>query len=234
MDYDEICFYDNLLVSWFDSLPSFLRMTDPNASDLQDARLVLKWRYQNTRFLLYRPVLLDTVVRQVPLERMTPNEKMLVSRCRNIATESIVSIQTEWRPTKICCWNSVWFLFQACLIPLMALAVESTDTSEYQRWYHQVQIGISLCEDMSQFSPVGQRTKKFLEKLFMAVINSANSNPQYQLNPDGQISLDTIMGFFNGPSEWDNLDGSSMLAQFGQECTSYIDGPVFLQSYQSF
>lgn len=234
MDYDEICFFDNLLISWFENLPSFLRLPDPNAADLQDARLVLKWRYQNIRFLLYRPVLLDTVIRQVSFENMNANEKLLASKCREIAAESIVSIQTEWRPTKICCWNSIWFLFQACLIPLMALSVEPTESADYQHWYHQVQVGIAVCAEMSQFNPVGQRTTNFLEKLFTAVINNKSSNSQYAFNNEAQISLDTIMGFLNGPAEWDNLDKSSLLAQFEHAGTSYIDDPSFLHSYQPY
>ncbi|KAJ6144345.1 hypothetical protein N7470_008240 [Penicillium chermesinum] len=234
LDYDEICYFDNLLISWFKALPSFLRMPDPNAADLQDARLVLKWRYQNIRFLLYRPVLLDTVIRKVPFDSLTALEKLLVSKCREIAAESIVSIQTEWRPTKICCWNSLWFLFQACLIPLMALAVEPTESPGYQSWYHQVQLGIAVCDEMSQFSPVGSRTKNFLEKLFVAVIESTSSQSQYHINAEGQMSWDAIMGFLNGPAEWDHADGNTFFAQLDQAGASYIDDPVFLHSYQPY
>lgn len=151
------------------NIPAF-RFDDSSAT-VEDARLVLKWRYQNIRFLLHRPILLDTVMRKVSLESLPTTDQIIVSKCRDIAADSIFGIQAEWRPTKICCWNAVWFLFQACLIPLMSLAVEPTDHCEYQSWYNQVQIAIAVCENMSQLSPVGRKTKEFLERLFLAVVN---------------------------------------------------------------
>lgn len=221
----ELQFYDDMLVSWFEGLPSFLRSSDPSAPDLEDARLVLKWRYQNIRLLLHRPIILDTVIRKTQTRYLSPSEQAIVTKCRDIAADSIFSIQTEWRPTKICGWNAVWFLFQACLIPLMALTVESPENSEYQSWSDQVQTGITVCNDMSQLSPVGQKTKAFLEQLFLTVVNVSPA----PVHLDAQPHLDSIMGLFDGG--WDCFNENDLFSQPDYSGLSYLDDQLLSQSY---
>jgi hypothetical protein len=231
LDDSEIQFYDDMLLSWFETLPPFLRLPDPNVPDFQDARVVLKWRYQNIRFLLHRPLVLDTVIQKTPLHCLPTNEQAIVSRCRNIAAESILSIQAEWRPNKICCWNAMWFMFQACLVPLMALALEPTDHPEYPNWCDQVQIGIATCEEMSKFSPVGQRTKACLEQIFMAAIKGSPPTFRYE-HISTQPPLDTIMGIF--ANDWDHLNGDEILSQFTTPASSYIDDQFLHAQYQPY
>ncbi|OKP13740.1 Lactose regulatory protein LAC9 [Penicillium subrubescens] len=229
LDDSEIQFYDDMLLSWFETLPPFLRLPDPNVPDFQDARVVLKWRYQNIRFLLHRPLVLDTVIRKTPLHCLSTNEQAIVSRCRNIAAESILSIQEEWRPNKICCWNAMWFMFQACLVTLMALAIEPTDHPEYPNWCNQVQIGIVTCEEMSKFSPVGQKTKVCLEQMFMAAIKGSPPTFRYE-HISTQPPLDTIMGIF--ANDWDHLNGDAIFSQFTTPASSYIDDQILHMQYQ--
>ncbi|KAJ5678794.1 hypothetical protein N7462_007038 [Penicillium macrosclerotiorum] len=231
LSHDELQFYDKMLVSWFETLPSFLKSSGASALDLQDARLVLKWRYQNIRFLLHRPLLLDTVIRKTPFFCLSSNEKAIVSRCREIAAESISSIQTEWRPNKICCWNAIWFIFQACLIPLMALAVESTEHTQYRSWCHQVEVAITVCDEMSRFSPVGQRTKIFLQKLYFAVAEDAMQTSMSFGATEAPPSLDTIMGIFAG--DWESSNGG-FFPQLNPSCISDMDDQFLLAQYQSY
>ncbi|KAJ5139684.1 hypothetical protein N7448_003092 [Penicillium atrosanguineum] len=229
LEYEEIQFFDETLVDWFQSLPPFLRSNDFNAPSLQDARLVLKWRYQNIRFLLHRPLLLDTVIRRAPLQSLPTKDQIIISKCRNIAADSIFSIQAEWRPTKLCCWNAVFFLFQACLIPLLALTVESSDHCEYQSWYSQVQIGISLCGTMSQLSPIGQKTEAFLEQLFFTVINTPSSMSHYLVSTTLQPPAETLMGLF--ADDWDYFNETNAFAQLDCSDISCFE-PQFLPQHQ--
>lgn len=225
---DELRHYDEMLLTWFESLPPFLHSVNICPPDLQDARVVLKWRYHNIRFLLHRPILLDTVIRIIPMNHLALNERVAVSKCRDIAMETIFSIQAEWRPNKICCWNAVWFLFQACLIPLMAIAVESEDHEDYQNWCNQVQTGIDACEEMSQFSPVGQKTKTVLMQIFMAVVNNSTVNSKHEVDAEAQPPIDTVMGLFAG--DWDQLNGYNVFGQINTVGNPYLDDQ-FLEQY---
>lgn len=221
-----------MLLSWYQGLPPFLRSPNSSAPELEDARLVLKWRYQNIRFLLHRPTVLDAVIQKARFGSLPDTDKTIVSRCRDIAADSIFSIQAEWRPTKICCWNAVWFLFQACLIPLMALAVESTDHSDYQNWCNQLRVGIAVCGDMSQLSPAGQKTKALLEQLFLAVVSVPSECEQDPAHVEVQPQLDTLMGFFTGEGDYPSeLDAFSLFDYAG---LSYFDDQFLPQTYQSY
>lgn len=165
LDWKEIGAYDKMLVDWYQQLPPFMRSPNPCPSSLQVVRAVFNWRYQNIRILLHRAVVLDATIRQIPFASLEAEEQKVVAQCRKLAAESIQSIKNEWRPTKMSGWNAVWFLFQACLIPLMALATESPEDPSFATWRAEVQTGISLCESMAMWSLVGKKTKGVLERL---------------------------------------------------------------------
>ena len=115
---DELQSYDNLLGSWFGSLPPFWRCPGPGACDVHSTRLILQWRYLNIRHHLFRPILLDAVIRKSRTEILLSNEQAAIAKCRDIAAESIFSIQAEWLPNIVCCWSAVWFFISSMLRPL--------------------------------------------------------------------------------------------------------------------
>jgi hypothetical protein len=45
----------------------------------------------------------------------------MVKKCRSIASEIISSIQREWFPIQQAVRNSIWFMFNACMVPLLSL-----------------------------------------------------------------------------------------------------------------
>ncbi|PVH77333.1 hypothetical protein DL98DRAFT_517423 [Cadophora sp. DSE1049] len=155
LTFKEISILDQTLVSWYEALPPFMKSPNSCPPELHDVRNILKWRYLNMRMISHRAVVLDTTGRQLPFNNLGSEEQDVVRQCRNIAAESIFAIQVEWRPNKMCGWNAVWFLFQACLVPLMALAVESEQHEEYMKWQEQVVLVIELCDMMNRWSLVG-------------------------------------------------------------------------------
>ena len=118
------------------------------------------------RILLYRAVVLDVTARRISLSNLGVDEQRIVKKCREIACESILTMEAQWCPNKISGWNAVWLLFQACLVPLMALAVEPVESEEYQEWKTRVRTGISLCEEIGSWSLDGRKIKSVLEQLF--------------------------------------------------------------------
>ncbi|KAJ9133856.1 Fungal specific transcription factor domain-containing protein [Pleurostoma richardsiae] len=161
----EIAAYDKMLVDWYRQLPAYMQPPNPCPASLQVVRAVFTWRYQNIRILLHRAVVLDATIRQILFAGLEAEEQKVVAQCRQLAAESILSIKSEWRPTKMSGWNGVWFLFQACLVPLMALATEAPEDPDSPNWRAQVQTGIALCNDMAPWSLVGGKTKAVLEQL---------------------------------------------------------------------
>ena len=206
LDSGETSSFDDMLLDWFNGLPSFMRSSNPCPSTLQDMRAILAWRLQNMRILIHRAVVLDATARQIPLLNLGLDEQKVVKKCRELAAESILSIKSQWRPNKISGWNAVWFLFQACLVPLMALAVEPDNSAEYQDWQGLVRTGINLCEDMERWSLVGRKTKSVLEKLFEGTqISSSPLSTQDQFVSLRQEPFSLKESFFGG--EWNDVVG---------------------------
>lgn len=158
------------------------------------------------RILIHRAVVLDTTARQVPLSNLGLDEQRMVKKCRELAAESILNIKSQWRPNKISGWNAVWFLFQACLVPLMALAIEPADSEGYQEWQGLVRTGIILCEKMERWSLVGRKTKSVLENLFEGTQMIAATLPtEDHFVGLGQELFNWKESFFGG--EWNDVLG---------------------------
>lgn len=212
--FKEIAILDKMLVSWCDSLPPFMKPPNPCPPELHDVRTILSWRYLNMRIILHRAVILDTTERQIPFFSLGAEEQDAVNKCRDIAAESIYSISLEWRRTKMSGWNAVWFLFQAVLIPLMALAVDPDEHEDYHKWQEQVVLVIRLCGEMDSWSLVGRKTQDAVQRLYDAtqrpgsLMPPSDQPPPYEI--DQMFMRDNLFG-----GMWNDLIGDECHAGFG-------------------
>jgi len=163
---------------------------------------VSTWRYLNMRILLHRTVVLSTTERRIPFARLDPEERIAVQRCRDLAEEAILNIRAEMRPNRMSGWQGVWFLFQAALIPLMALAVEDERDPQYAKWSELVVLAIQLCEEMEPWSLVGKKLKELLQRLF-----EATKRPAMTLSPASQSTL----------AQANHLDAAGQLMRLGAD-----------------
>ncbi|KAF7545843.1 hypothetical protein G7Z17_g8858 [Cylindrodendrum hubeiense] len=105
------------LINWYNNLPWLLRSNDPCAEPLYLSRCVMKWRYQNLRMLLHRPILLSMATNGAN-SHAGENEIAAVETCRELAKATIDEISREWARNQMSGWNAVWFLYQAVMVPL--------------------------------------------------------------------------------------------------------------------
>lgn len=88
---------------------------------LKTPRAIMHWRYQNLRMLMHRPYLLATTLRRASNAALSQEEKMAVSRCRAMASQTIADINTNCADSPIAGWTGVWLMFQAVMVPLVSL-----------------------------------------------------------------------------------------------------------------
>lgn len=158
---------DNQLVSWHDNLPWILKSTEPCAESIHTARSVMKWRYQNIRIVLYRPVLLNLANRGNE-SSPTQEELAAVAKCRAIAKQSIEDIAREWTPNQMLGWNGVWFMYQASMIPLVSMFWESWNPQLVRDCQNQIEIVLEAFEGMSDWSLAARRSREVLVKMYEA------------------------------------------------------------------
>lgn len=170
---------DARLVHWHQSLPYLLRETTETCPEaLSIARCVMKWRYQNLRLVLHRPVLLNIANRSSSSrsangERKSsytpsPEELAAIEACRGIAKETIEDIYKEWSPNQMIGWNAVWFLYQASMVPLISLFWENWNTAKVLEWQNQLEKVLDLFASMAEWSLAARRSLEVVSKMYEA------------------------------------------------------------------
>ena len=88
---------------------------------LRTARLMMHFRYQNLRMLLYRPALLSVTLQRIIPERVSVEDQTAIQKCRTLAAQAIVDINTLCEEEPIATWNGVELMYQAAMVPLVSL-----------------------------------------------------------------------------------------------------------------
>lgn len=178
---------DAQLVEWSDKLPWVLRSTDPCPEALYTARCVLKWRYQNMRIVLHRPVLLNLANRGTKYQP-TAEELSAVELCRAMAKQTIDDISREWTQNQMSGWNAVWFMYQASMIPLVSMFWESGNMSMVREWQRQIEIVLECFADMADWSLAARRSREVVFRMYEASMGpiTRQGSPRLQAQRDGQ------------------------------------------------
>ena len=170
---EELIQLDAEIVRWREDLPKILLCPDKkskaSASNiLNTPRLVMKWRYYNLRIVLHRPVLLATSLRRVPFADLSAEEKIAVGKCRLNAAQTIEDISTECPEDLISGWNAVWFVYQACMVPLVSLFTDMSKPEETDKWQQQIETAMQFLERMKLWSVAANRSLEVVSKLLEA------------------------------------------------------------------
>ncbi|KAK7178065.1 fungal specific transcription factor [Paraphaeosphaeria sporulosa] len=169
LSYAETAAYDADIIKWHDELPPILSsLTEPCPDFLQRVRLVMKWRFQNLRIVLHRPALLVSALHRCPLHNLSPEEKVSVSKCRTIATETIEDISNDCYPDLILGWNAVWFTFQACMVPLVSLFSDTSVPEETENWCSSIETALAFFGRSKPWSIAAESSLDAVLKLYQA------------------------------------------------------------------
>lgn len=128
----------------------------------------MKWRYQNLRIVLYRPVLLSLANKSTQGTPPSPEDLAAVTKLRAIAKQTIDDIANECGPNQMLGWNGVWFLYQASMIPLVSIFWERWNTQQVQECQHQIEVVLDAMNCMLEWSLAARRTREVLLKMYQA------------------------------------------------------------------
>jgi hypothetical protein len=176
----------------------------------------MKWRYQNHRIVLYRPVLLNLANRG---NQDTPSQEEIatVGKCRAIAKQTIEDITREWKPNQMSGWNGVWFMYQASMIPLLSIFWESWNAVKVREWQSQIEVVMEAFEGMADWSLAARRSREVVLKMYDASKRPLTRQGSPKLVPSGangqtvegemaQMEMEEKMVLLDHQSIWD-LDG---------------------------
>lgn len=198
---EEMIFLDNEhLKKWLAEVPNwFADGTVQPHPKYRFCHAKLQWRWRNLRILMYRPYLMRRLLSRnrdpVQAGRYAPSspaEETAIRLCLDAASQSIGLIAAYWRTeTKnvLTCWYSLYFLFQATMIPMICLRNDPLAPSAVN---HRDQIldALDVIADMSRLNMTAQRCHDIIMKLcgFYLTQNVAqwtspvHESPQTQMN----------------------------------------------------
>lgn len=215
---------DGQLVSWYSKLPWLLRNTDPCAEPLYLSRCVMKWRYQNLRMLLHRPVLLSMATNDGSI-RADRQEIAAVDTCREMAKATINDISREWASNQMSGWNAAWFLYQAVMVPLVSLHWQWSSPL-VPGWRMQIETALDLLDAMKDWSLAARRSREVVRRLYEARRLGCDQSPLSSEETNAGMS----MGDIDLQLSFIDMDSDEMMDMFGQHGVWDSDGMYWGQA----
>ncbi|CAM1511075.1 Fc.00g085880.m01.CDS01 [Cosmosporella sp. VM-42] len=171
---------DRDLADWHNGLPWLLKSTEPCAEPLYLSRCIMKWRHQNLRMLLHRPVFLE-----IASSRILGNDIAAVEICQGLAKTTIEDISREWARNQISCWHAVLFLYQAVMIPLISIMWQR-ESPLAGDWSRQIEIVLELLEAMLDWSLAARRCREVVLRIYKTSLQPPPAL-NYQFSPSTAI-----------------------------------------------
>ncbi|KAK3904080.1 lactose regulatory protein LAC9 [Staphylotrichum tortipilum] len=218
---------DAQLAGWYQSLPWLLRTTDPCAEPLYMARCLMKWRYQNLRMLLHRPVLLSLASSGLnPHTQACDADLAAIDTCRDLAAQTIEDIAREWARNQMSGWNAVWFLYQAAMVPLVSVFWQ-WGSPNVPEWLKQIEAVLDLLEVMEEWSLAARRSREVVWRMYEAARQlvaqqRASASPTLQVltGADGMLmpspGTADAAGLHMSPIGLEPIDGMGLMGLLDQ------------------
>ncbi|KAL2135896.1 hypothetical protein VTI74DRAFT_6495 [Chaetomium olivicolor] len=224
---EDRCNLDAQLVSWYTALPWLLRTTDPCAEPLYMARCIMKWRYQNLRMLLHRPVLLSLASSGLnPHTQACDADLAAIETCRDLAAQTVEDIGREWARNQMSGWNAVWFLYQAAMVPLVSVFWQ-WGSPRVPEWLKQIEAVLDLLEVMEEWSLAARRSREVVWRMYEAARQlvaqqRASASPSLQVltGADGMLmpspGAAEAAGLHMSPIGLEPIDGMGLMGWLDQ------------------
>jgi hypothetical protein len=200
---------DRELTEWYASLNPGLMDTANAPPRIAVAREFLRNRYYNLRLILTRCFLLyrayDSSKKRDehhPSRHYSEGELELVELCRSIATEAIDAIALHWVPNRTQVWNSAWYLFQACMVPLLSITMGADSTLDdgtttsvpsctIAAHYTTLTKALATFAEMKPWLRASDRAANIVEALVQAVSHVPVPGPDGSQLINNNISMNT-------------------------------------------
>lgn len=197
----EILALDAELQAWYKSLPQETKQVDNAPQRFQFARELMKTRYYNARVILARSLILYMAHDfKRKIRELLPEQRQMLDLCCSIAAEAIDSTARYWTPNRIHVWNLAWYLFQACTVPLLSIAIERNMQQRQQQvsppeservmlWQTSLAKALETFAEMRPWMRVSDRSPDIVSALYEALTAVGEVDDQTPSATDGSLDL---------------------------------------------
>lgn len=206
---EEILAFDQDLQTWYAALPPVMKQVDTSAHPrLQVAREFIRTRYYNARVILARcsVLLMAQNWRRKIVEDLLQDQRQTLERCCAIAADAIDAIALYWTPNRFLVWNSGWYLFQACTVPLLAMAMErnlgrangvpplgaavpTTTSRQFVAWQESLAKALGAFSEMRAWMRNSDRSPDIVSAMYEALTADTDTVVRTPSASDGSLDL---------------------------------------------
>ena len=141
---------------------------------------LMKWRYQDLRMLLHRPVLLFLANGGCnDWNDCSHDDVAAVQMCLALAIATVEDIEQEWTPSRIAGWKAAWYLHQASMVPLLIVLWNPRNMPSktvLEPCHRAIPIVLRLLEAMKLWSLTASRSRALIGRVFEAATQGAKVN----------------------------------------------------------
>jgi hypothetical protein len=178
----EVLAFDGQLQTWDKARPPAFKAGISCPRRIRHIRDTVYHRYQICRIVMSRPFLLKLTQDPASCLRFTDEDWRVVSICRDAASQIINDIGTNQLRTRIFVWHASWYLFQACMVRLLSIAMDGRLPPEMRLGDmaisgYREEIGRAICtfKDMSPWARSTDKYGEVIEALNAGVVLAMNS-----------------------------------------------------------
>ena len=207
----ELIPFDDELIRWHASLPPILAGQQPCVPRLVIARDFMRNRYLNLRSILGRSVILNLASGRSRKDYLGSHESTVVDSCHSAACAAVDSISINWTPNLFHVWNAAWYLFQACMVNLLSIAMETSTRAPNEdvmlACKSSITKALEVFAEMTPWMRRSDRSRDIVFAVYKAV--SAEGSRRTPSVTDGDS---TFFGFYDEELTFGNdLDWSKFL-----------------------
>jgi hypothetical protein len=186
----EVVAFDNELLTWDQSRPVAFRLGTSLPSNIRFSRDNMIYRLLIARLVVSRPLLLRLAEDPTAASTINMEDVHVLSICREAASTLIDEISANPSQNRIFVWHCSWYLFQACMVPLLSIALASrsppweiADEETINRWRKSLDIAIRKFRDMAPFTRASDRYGEVIEALYAGITRRQDQYPVNQQPP---------------------------------------------------
>ncbi|PLB51380.1 hypothetical protein P170DRAFT_436398 [Aspergillus steynii IBT 23096] len=184
--------YDNHVTAWYNALPESVNESHGGLTSVAVAQAYLRNRYLNFRILLHRPFLL-----QLSRPGLTRSEDVAaaVVTCCELSLEAITNIAGSVMPNTIWAWNSTWYLYQACMVPLFIMATDPQG-DDAASCKSKLRDALATFEALVPWTPAASRSHSIVRSIFEAAQNPESGDDLMEISNFDLLDMD-VNGFWD-------------------------------------
>ncbi|EXJ93243.1 hypothetical protein A1O3_01800 [Capronia epimyces CBS 606.96] len=177
----EVIAFETQLQAWNKSRPPTFVLGTACPRSIRYSRVNMHYRFHIARLVMSRPHLLRLAENTASSEPLTfvAEDWRAVSICRDAASAIINEASRTHSQNRVSVWHSSWYLFQACMVPLLSIALgrrlpsdQAFDEDMVNSWKESLERAIRTFRAMAPYTRSTDRYMDVVESLYNGIVTN--------------------------------------------------------------